>query len=112
MILRGVLQQSQQHQKFNGTTYISNVVICHFWHQHHFQLKSLHQKHTNIGFVNTRKCFIPKHTNSQFSHKNTSIHDFDTRLKVLTPAPHVVYVANMKYGSGLHLLVVAELNFC
>ena len=62
------------------------------WHQHHFQLKPKthqiqifwHQKDTKL------QIFTPKHTNLQY---------FNTRLEFSTPAPHVVHVTNIRYGS-------------
>ena len=80
-----VFVKTWKHSKAKNhcTSYTWYLSFC--WHQHHFQLKIW--QHAKSGFLAPKK--HQKHGNSWY---------FDTRLK-LTPAPHVVQVTNIWYGT-------------
>ena len=73
------------HHSWFGAYHTWYLSFC--WHQHHFQLTP---KNTLIPVF-----WHQKTQNYRFLHQNTNF--FDTRLKCLTPASHVVHVTNIRY---------------
>ena len=71
-------------------------IVVHTWYLSFFDTSTIfnrHQNHTNSRLL------TPKNTKFMiFTLKHTNSHFFDTGLKILTPAPLVVLVTNIRYA--------------